>query len=253
MGQPIRMEELLIIAREAGQKIMEIYNGQIRVEKKDDDSPLTKADLAAHYHIKEGLEERWPEIPVLSEEGGIPDHGIRKEWKQFWLVDPLDGTKEFIKRNGEFTVNIALIEENKPVLGVVHVPARNTIYYGSKEEGSYRIRGNRDPERIFSHTPEAGQKLRIVTSRSHGSTELRDILTEKGITVGEEIPAGSSLKFCLVAEGTADLYPRLGPTMEWDTAAGDAVFRYSGKDGERSSRIHYNKESLLNEGFMVGL
>ncbi|MEX1211383.1 MAG: 3'(2'),5'-bisphosphate nucleotidase CysQ [Balneolaceae bacterium] len=252
-GTQEMMSRLIEIAREAGEAIMEIYNGQIRVEKKDDDSPLTMADLAAHHMIKEALEELWPDIPVLSEEGGIPEHAVRSKWERFWLVDPLDGTKEFIKRNGEFTVNIALIEQNRPAMGVVHVPARKTTYYGQSGNGSFRIRRNRDPERIYSNIPEAGQALNVVTSRSHGSEDLKGMLTEKGITVGEMIPAGSSLKFCLVAEGTADLYPRLGPTMEWDTAAGDAVFRYSGRDGERKSPLEYNKESLLNDGFMIGL
>jgi len=246
-------KEILEIAHKAGKAILSFYNEEIDVERKDDDSPLTKADLAAHNIILEELSKLTPGIPVLSEEGGIPDYEERKSWDKYWLVDPLDGTKEFIKHNDEFTVNIALIENNKPVLGVVYIPAKGVSYIGSREGGSYKISGDRPEVRICSEKPDLSKPLTVVASRSHGSDDLEEKLSEKNIRIGKKIPAGSSLKFCLVAEGLADIYPRMGPTMEWDTAAGDAVFRYSGKEGERESPLRYNKENLKNEGFLIGI
>jgi 3'(2'), 5'-bisphosphate nucleotidase len=240
------------IAINAGNAIMQFYDEPIEVEHKSDDSPLTKADLAAHHVIVDGLKTESPDVSIISEEGGIADYPERKEWSRYWLVDPLDGTKEFIKKNGEFTVNIALIENNIPVFGVVHIPATGVTYVGHKSEGSFKIDKNGNRQKIYSETPDLSKPVRVVCSRSHGSSDMERVLAEKGIEIGEQVPAGSSLKFCLLAEGKADVYPRLGPTMEWDTGAGDAVFRYSSKKGTRHSPIVYNKENMLNDGFIIG-
>ena len=245
-------KDILALARQAGVKILEFYDEPIQVHAKSDQSPLTLADLAAHHVIVNDLEDISPDIPVISEEGGIPAYEIRKEWSKFWLVDPLDGTKEFINKNGEFTVNIALIEAGKPVFGVVYVPVTGVCYYGAKGEGSFKSDKEGSEQRIFSEKPDLSKPVTIVSSRSHGNDRMDEILRIEGIEPGRKMIAGSSLKFCLVAEGIADIYPRFGPTMEWDTAAGDAVFRYSGRKAERPSALKYNKESLLNGEFMVG-
>lgn len=241
------------IARRAGRKILKHYHSGIEVDRKDDNSPLTKADMDAHREIVRGLNESYPDIPIISEESKVPDYEVRKEWARFFLVDPLDGTKEFIKRNGEFTVNIALIEDGVPVMGVVYIPADGVLYYASRDGGAWKQSGGSNPEKI-EHTPyQKGDPARIMVSRSHGGSDTAERLKEMGIEVSEEVPSGSSLKFCLVAEGRADLYPRFGPTMEWDTAAADAVFRYSGKNGPRESPLKYNKEDLHNPEFIIGL
>ena len=248
----VEIYKLIEITGKAGQEILSYYDEEIEVEKKQDQSPLTKADLAAHYVIVESLKVLTPNIPIISEESGVPDFEVRSSWKQFWLVDPLDGTKEFIKKNGEFTVNIALIENEIPVFGVVYIPAKNITYYGQKGQGSFKIDSSRNKEQIFSGESDIQKPLKVVTSRSHKSDQLEEKLSRYGIGIGEQISAGSSLKFCLVAEGTADLYPRMGPTMEWDTAAGDAVYRYSGKNGDRYSPLRYNKPDLKNGSFIIG-
>ena len=245
--------EIVQIAREAGRKILDFYEEEIPVEYKPDNSPLTKADLAAHHHILDHLTKLDPETPIISEESGVPDYSIRKEWKRFWLVDPLDGTKEFIKKNGEFTVNIALIEDKVPVMGAVYAPAMDLMYIGEKGAGSFRIRRGEKEVRIYSDAADLSQPLSIIESRSHGSSALEDYLVEKGIQVKERVKSGSSLKICLVADGSADLYPRMGPTMEWDVAAGDAVYRYSAREGAHESGLEYNKEHLLNPNFVIGL
>lgn len=249
------LKEIIGIAQKAGDAILEYYHQETDVEivRKDDDSPLTKADMAAHHIIIDALEKLDPETPVISEESGVPDYEERKNWKKFWIVDPLDGTKEFIKKNGEFTVNIALIEDGNPVLGVVYIPDKNTTYYASKEEGAYKQKGVEAPQRIFSEAANKDDQLVAMQSRSHGSEKLVDQLQEKGLQVIETIPAGSSLKFCLVAEGKADIYPRMGPTMEWDVAAGDAVYRYSAAEGFHPSPLTYNKPDLKNGSFLIGL
>lgn len=249
----IDIQTLNDIARRAGEKILKHYHSGIAVDRKDDNSPLTMADMDAHREIVKGLNESYPDIPVISEESKVPEYEVRKDWQRFFLVDPLDGTKEFIKRNGEFTVNIALVEEGIPVMGVVYIPADDILYYASREEGAFKKQGSSDPEKI-EHTPyKKGDPARIMVSRSHGGSDTAERLAEMGIDVSEEVPSGSSLKFCLVAEGRADLYPRFGPTMEWDTAAADAVFRYSGKNGPRQSPLTYNKEDLHNPEFIIGL
>lgn len=246
-------DELIDISIKAGDAILDYYQDDIQVERKEDDSPLTKADLASHNVIIDFLKEINPEIPIISEEGGIPDHEERSKWQTYWLIDPLDGTKEFIKKNGEFTVNIALIEDRNPVLGVVHIPAKKITYLGQKSDGSYKIDRDGVKTRIYSSKPDKSKPVTIVSSRSHGASDTEERLQAMGFKIGKSVEAGSSLKFCLVAEGLADIYPRFGPTMEWDTAAGDAVFRYSGKDDARNSPIVYNKESMKNGEFIIGL
>ena len=230
---------------------MEIYDGDHAVEFKDDQSPLTAADKASHEVIVAGLQKNFPEIPILSEEGKEIPYAQRKGWTRFWLVDPLDGTKEFIKRNGEFTVNIALVEGNKPIFGVVYVPAQKRLYCGVVGQEAYvqKDRGTPLPIKVRSADPEAG--LTVVMSRSHPSPELEEFL--KDIKIAEALPVGSSLKLCVVAEGKADLYPRLGPTMEWDTAAGQAVVESAGgKVVDMAGQpLRYNKENLLNKYFVV--
>ena len=239
------------IARAAGAAIMEIYNGEFNVELKGDQSPLTCADKASHEVIVAGLEKYFPGVPILSEEGAAIPYEERKTWKRFWLVDPLDGTKEFIKRNGEFTVNVALIEVDAPVMGVVYVPAQDRLYAGVVGKGAFVMQSAEVPAPIHVRPvhPDAG--LTVVMSRSHPSPDLADYL--KDIKVVEALPVGSSLKLCVVAEGKADLYPRLGPTMEWDTGAGQAVVKAAGGSVNTLSGtdLLYNKEKLLNPHFIV--
>ncbi|MFD1020186.1 3'(2'),5'-bisphosphate nucleotidase CysQ [Thalassobacillus hwangdonensis] len=256
-------------AYEAGQAIMEIYQTDFDVEYKEDDSPLTIADKKSHELIKSALEKHYPEIPILSEEGkGIP-YEERSEWDKFWLIDPIDGTKEFIKKNGEFTVNIALIENGKPVFGVVYAPALDTFYLGNKEKGAFKMEGmsaiSFDNEKTFfekavalpQHSKETN-KVKVVASRSHMSSETEEFIEalKKDYDEVETVSAGSSLKLCLVAEGTADYYPRYAPTMEWDTGAGQAVVEHAGGQvtvaGEETPLL-YNKENLLNPWFLAKL
>jgi 3'(2'), 5'-bisphosphate nucleotidase len=249
--EPHTMEKICKIARDAGAAIMSVYEGDHAVEFKDDNSPLTAADRASHDIIVRGLKKHFPDIPVLSEEGRDIPYAQRKDWSRFWLVDPLDGTKEFIKRNGEFTVNIALVEGKTPVMGVVYVPAQDRMYFGVEGKGAFRQEGDKPLEPIRVRTPDLSAGLTVVMSRSHPSAELEDFLRD--IHVAEALAVGSSLKLCAVAEGKADLYPRLGPTMEWDTGAGQAlVYAAGGKvvqvDG---SPLEYNKENLLNPYFIV--
>lgn len=247
------LNQVIKTAEEAGKKILEFYNTEVEVITKEDDSPLTKADLAAHHIIVNALKEVDPGTPIISEESKLPDYSERKTWTKFWLVDPLDGTKEFIKKNGEFTVNIALIENQIPVLGVVYVPAFDVMYYGEKSIGSFKREGKNEARQLINKPFNTPGNARIVVSRSHGDNATADKLRKLGIEVTEEVPSGSSIKFCLVAEGKADLYPRLGPTMEWDTAAADAVYRYSTNNGVKFSPLTYNKESLKNPYFLLGL
>ncbi|MEX1269648.1 MAG: 3'(2'),5'-bisphosphate nucleotidase CysQ [Balneolaceae bacterium] len=249
----VDVKQIKEIAKRAGAKILEHYHSDVSVNFKADTSPLTQADLDAHTEIIKGLQQYYPEIPVISEESKLPVFDERKNWPQFFLVDPLDGTKEFIKKNGEFTVNIALVKNSEPVLGVVYIPAEDLIYYATEKEGAFKQKSSQPPVQI-QHSPYVkGNSAKIMVSRSHGGSDTKEKLAALGVNVSEEIPSGSSLKFCKVAEGTADLYPRFGPTMEWDTAAADAVFRYSGKNGARKSPLKYNKPDLKNGEFILGL
>ncbi len=241
------------LARKAGRATMAYYDGQIpsEVREKQDRSPVTLADEAAHDILVEGLRRLDPSTPVVSEEAEAASFETRRSWRRFWLVDPLDGTKEFIKRRAEFTVNVALIEDGDPVLGVVLAPALDLLYWGVKAGGAWRESNGGSPERIYSKPQEPGKPLTVVESLSHPSPELEEYL--QTIPVAQRVKAGSSLKFCWVAEGRADIYPRLGPTMEWDVAAGDCVYRQSGRSGERSSPLTYNKPDLRNPSFVIGL
>lgn len=239
------------IAVNAGNAIMEIYkSGDFGVDHKSDDSPLTKADLAAHEVIVEGLNALTPEIPVLSEESAEIPFEERKTWNKYWLVDPLDGTKEFIKQNGEFTVNIALIENGKSILSVVYVPVKEVSYSAAVGVGVFkRVEGKKHSISVMKNSRF---KPTIVGSRSHVSDEMKAYLERVG--QHEIVSMGSSLKFCLVAEGKADLYPRLGLTSEWDTAAAQCIVEQAGGhvvtlDGK--PLLYNTKESLLNPHFMV--
>jgi 3'(2'), 5'-bisphosphate nucleotidase len=246
------LEAAIVIATEAGKIILKHFQGETQVlAQKDDQSPLTLADWEAHQHITERLASLAPSIPIISEEGDPPDYEVRREWTRFWLVDPLDGTKEFLSGNDEFTVNIALLEKQEPILGVVYAPAKQLLYYAAKGEGTWKKEGDTAPVRIFSSPSDRSQPLIVVESKSHPSSKLEEFL--KDLPVKERISAGSSLKFCLVAEGLADLYPRMNPTMEWDVAAGDCIYRNSASVGQHDSPLTYNKSSLRNESFVIGL
>ena len=251
MNLPQLIDPVVAIAAEAGEAILEVYASDFDVQAKDDESPLTQADMASHHIILAGLEELAPGVPILSEESGLPEFGERSRWNPYWLIDPLDGTREFVKRNGEFTVNIALIEDHMPVLGVVHVPVRDTTYSGCRGVGAdKRIDG--EPAIPIGVASESGSPVRVVGSRSHRGASLDQFL--KNLGEFEMHPTGSSLKFCLVAEGEADVYPRLGPTSEWDTAAAQAVVEQAGGvvlqlDGTPLS--YNNKPDILNPHFLV--
>ena len=268
----INILDIIKIAKKAGEAIMEVYDSEFAVELKDDRSPLTLADKNAHIVITNALKELYPEIPILSEEGKDIPYEERKIWGKFWLVDPLDGTKEFIKRNGEFTVNIALIENNRPVLGVIYVPVKRTMYFAQKGLGAYKIENVADitlchPEehsdegfeiKKASRLPlDSKRKLFIIIgSRSHMSKETEEYIEERRQKYGkvEVISSGSSLKFCLIAEGKADAYPRFAPTMEWDTGAGQAIAQEAGAkviEANSEVELRYNKENLLNPWFLV--
>ena len=240
------------IARRAGREILVIYaSGELAVRPKADASPITAADLRAHRLILQSLHELTPEVPVLSEEAVHTSFAQRSQWRRYWLVDPLDGTREFLSRNGQFTVNIALIEGHAPALGVVHVPVTDISYRGLPGVGAWRERAGTAAEEIHV-AARAGAPLRVVGSRSHRGNSLDAFLARVG--PHELLPVGSSLKFCMVAEGAADVYPRLGPTSEWDTAAAHAVVSgaggiVSGLDGEP---LRYNtREALLNPFFVA--
>jgi 3'(2'), 5'-bisphosphate nucleotidase len=255
MFEEIELEEIESIARDAAEAIMQIYSGDFDVEYKADSSPLTVADRKSNEIICSSLRERYPDIPILSEENAQVPYEERKEWKHYWCIDPIDGTKEFIKRNGEFTINIALIYENRPVLGVVYVPATGDIYSAKEGEGAWK-----NGRRLPLYESGGSDTIRVVASKSHLSEETQsfiDRLAQNYANV-EQVSRGSSLKLCMVAEGSADIYPRLAPTMEWDTAAADAVVRASGKmsyrldaDLKRDGELIYNKENLLNPWFVV--
>lgn len=250
-------------ALEAGADIMKIYTDPSQdfgIERKADNSPLTLADKAAHDRVVSYLDKT--DIPILSEEGAKAPYESRSSWKRFWLVDPLDGTKEFIKKNGEFTVNIALIEDGAPILGVVYLPAQDILYYGEVGQGAFRLKAG-----VEERLPLASVKhddYVIVASRSHLSLETQDYIDEAERKFGKvtTISSGSSIKICLVAEGSADAYPRFAPTMEWDTGAGDAVARsagrqvlqagsYDGVASEDGEPLKYNKIDLHNPWFLV--
>ena len=245
------MHDVVAVARDAGRAILEVYERDFEVASKEDKSPLTEADLASHRLILDRLRRIDPGIPVLSEESAAVSWEERRSWHRFWLVDPLDGTKEFVKRNGEFTVNIALVEGHHPVLGVVHVPVTDVTYFGDRAGGAFRQSGDGPPVPIRVSSSATGAP-RVVGSRSHAGEGLARFLENLG--EHELVSMGSSLKLCLVAEGKADIYPRLGPTSEWDTAAAQAVVESAGGRVTDTSleRLSCNTgESLLNPHFLV--
>jgi 3'(2'), 5'-bisphosphate nucleotidase len=249
------IDKIIEIAINAGNAILEIYKQDFTVELKSDDSPLTLADKTANEIIINGLKTINNSIPIISEENKLIDFSERKNWTKCWIVDPLDGTKEFIKKNGEFTVNIALVEYGIPVLGVVHVPAQNITYYAEKNIGSYKIENGNSTQLKIRRLAEDGV-LKIVGSRSHQTPELLAYVEQQKTKFAnvEFVAAGSSLKFCLLAEGKADVYPRLGPTMEWDTCAGQIVATEAGSEVLRfdnNEPLLYNRENLLNPFFIV--
>lgn len=249
------MEDIAALAVKAGEAILDIYSREdFGVVYKAADQPLTLADKAANDVIEAGLVKLAPDVPILSEESRAVPYSERRSWGRFWLVDPLDGTKEFIKRNGEFTVNIALVEGGRPILGAVHAPVLGVTYSGASGLGAFRTKdGASVPIAAADYTKAA--VVKIVGSRSHAGGSVETFvkkLAEAGVAT-EFVSMGSSLKLCLVAEGAAHIYPRFGPTMEWDTAAAHAVVDAAGGsvtslDG---SRLLYNKEDLLNPYFVV--
>lgn len=239
------------IAVDAGHKVMAIYEQDFDIQEKSDSSPLTEADLASHRCIVDALSSLTPEIPILSEESADIPWSQRSQWQTYWLIDPLDGTKEFIKRNGEFTINIALINEGKPVFGSVYAPVLEQLYFGGEGLGAWKQSKSGKNNIGVSSSPE--EPIRVVGSRSHQSDDMKGYLEQ--FSSFELVPMGSSLKICLVAEGSADIYPRLGPTSEWDTAAAHAVLTAAGGSCfiyENDEELMYNtKESLLNPYFIA--
>ncbi|HEY0768144.1 MAG TPA: 3'(2'),5'-bisphosphate nucleotidase CysQ [Steroidobacteraceae bacterium] len=251
-ASPQLLARVADIARRAGREILEIYaSGEFAARTKADASPLTAADLSAHRLILDSLRELTPDIPVLSEEAVDTPFAQRSRWRRYWLVDPLDGTKEFLSRNGQFTVNIALIDGHAPALGVVHVPVTDTSYRGLPGFGAWRQKSTAPSQEIHVQA-RASSPLRVVGSRSHRGDSLDAFLARVG--PHELVPVGSSLKFCMVAEGAADVYPRLGPTSEWDTAAAHAVVTGAGGRVSRldGAALEYNtREELLNPFFVA--
>ncbi|MEM7375268.1 MAG: 3'(2'),5'-bisphosphate nucleotidase CysQ [Bacteroidota bacterium] len=250
------LEHLTHIAEAAGQEILTIYADEEKfniVDFKANDSPLTLADQAAHNVIVDRLQALTPEIPILSEEGRDIPYSERSAWTKFWLVDPLDGTKEFIKRNGEFTVNIALVENGEVIMGCVHVPVKGTTYFAAKGEGAFKIEAGQAPVSIqAAELDRTASGLRIVCSRSHMSPAVEEYI--KQFDQPEAVSMGSSLKLMLVAEGKADIYPRLAPTMEWDTGASQIIVEEAGGtviNHATGNPLRYNKENLLNPWFIV--
>jgi len=250
------LDYLMETCRQAGAAILELYDGAIEVQRKADASPVTLADLRSQAIIADRLRQAFPQVPLLAEETAEQaPYAVRRHWSEFWLVDPLDGTKEFLKRNGQFTVNIALIQHRRPVFGLVYAPALGKLYYGGPAFGAFRL----DPDGKRTRLPEGerpGGARRIVGSLSHHSPAMEDYLAEERRRHGdiEFVQMGSALKICLVAEGRADAYPRFGTTMEWDTAAAHAIANAAGRRVLRwgsTEELAYNKEDLRNDWFIV--
>lgn len=244
-------EDICNIAKSAGKKILEIYNSDFSISQKNDESPLTTADDASHKIICSSLKELTPEIPLLSEESAEIPFETRRQWQTYWLIDPLDGTREFIKKNGEFTVNIALIHEHKPVLGVIYIPVKDFTYNASRGYGVFKQSGSQDPVPISTRQTDAGN-ITLAGSRSHGNEIQQRFIKE--LNNAEIIAIGSSLKFCLVAEGIVDIYPRFGPTSEWDTAAAQCIVEEAGGivvDLDFKPLAYNSKSSLINPDFLA--
>ena len=286
---PRLISKMATLAISAGERILDVYKRDFEVYTKKDDSPLTEADKASHAVIRDALAEfpvtHEKALPVLSEEGQDIPYDIRKSWEYYWLVDPLDGTKEFVNRNGEFTVNIALIHNGLPTAGVIYIPVLKILYFAARSIGSYRIRNTlclnpmacppqgihesgssgeaysyehlaKNAEKLPPVKKRVGKRMIVMGSRSHRSGQFDSFIKNLELQ-GKEVEVvskGSALKFCAVAEGTVDLYPRFGPTMEWDTAAGQAICTFAGKrvlTYNTMEVMRYNKESLVNDWFIV--
>ena len=272
----IQYENLILAtlraAKRAGEAILEVYDSDFAVEQKDDKSPLTLADKKSHETIAGVLEQTITvnnsTVPILSEEGRDIPYDERKKWEYFWLIDPLDGTKEFVKTNGEFTVNIALIHKHKPVLGIIYIPVKDVFYFAAINFGTYKLENSKtitddlSIEALISKSQRLPlnnnnkTSLTVIGSRSHTSEEFSEFVKRLEAKYGnvEFISSGSSLKLCIVAEGKADVYPRFGPTMEWDTAAGQAIVEQadgSVMDIQTREPLRYNKDNLLNPFFIV--
>jgi len=258
------LQKAIKASLEAGKEILNFYNSEFELEFKRDNSPLTSADKASNKVIERYLQQT--NIPILSEEGKSIPYNERKNWQKLWIVDPLDGTKEFINKNGEFTVNIALVENGIPIMGVIYLPVKKTLYFGSRVSNSF-IQTNiefqpdfemdlNSPDLKKMPLPSDARKFCAVGSRSHMNQQTQDYFAKLEAKHGkiEVISKGSSIKFCMIAEGTADIYPRFGPTMEWDTAAGQAIVLFAGGKvtlTDETTPLIYNKENLLNPEFIV--
>ncbi|MCU0436813.1 MAG: 3'(2'),5'-bisphosphate nucleotidase CysQ [Raineya sp.] len=242
------LETILETMRLASEEIMKIYSQDFQITQKQDSSPLTQADQISHQIITEFLEEHTPKIPIISEEDDLPDYNTRKKWKYFWLLDPLDGTKEFIDKNGEFTVNLALMQGTEPILGIIQVPASDTVYWAEKGKGAFKREKLTQKIQVRKNVSTAD--IVAAVSRSHLAPEDKKMLDKHKIK--KTIAMGSALKFCLVAEGKADFYYRYNPTMEWDTAAGQILVEEAGGVvlDEHGKTFGYNKTTLLNGSFL---
>ena len=245
------LDSVIPLSRIAGEQILKIYDTKFEVETKDDNSPLTAADMAAHHCLLKGLKALNPVYPIISEESAALPFAERSQWSTYWLIDPLDGTREFVKRNGEFTVNVALIHQHKPVLGVVYVPVTQDCYYAAVGIGSFKQKGEAEPASIRTRQP-APVRVMVAGSRSHPSQQLAAYLDK--LKDYDIMSVGSSLKFCLVAEGKADIYPRLGPTSEWDTGAAQCVLEQAGgqvTDLHGQTLTYNSKDNILNPSFLA--
>lgn len=257
------LKTLIEIAKETGAILTRYFRSELAIGLKDDRSPLTRADVEANAFIIQRLRGLDPRIPIISEESKLPTYKVRKRWQRYWLLDPLDGTKEFIHHIPEFTVNIALIAKSIPVMSVVYAPALGVLYYAQKGKGAWKQTGRGRPSRIYASKPRKGHILLVVESRYHRAPEA-DILNHPKLFSSSErrlisrwkidrIHVGSSLKFCYLAEGKVHLYPRSAPCMEWDAAAGDCIYRNAAKGtGQNPSPLAYNKPSLKNGPFVLG-
>jgi len=239
------LNDIVSLAKQAGSQILKIYQSDFTVNYKKDKSPITVADLASHEYICQGLRRITPDLPIISEESDLVSFQKRQSWEKYWLIDPLDGTKEFLEKNGEFTINIALIERNKPRLGIIFVPSMNICYFARQGLGAYKQVGEAQPELILSRSWKEEQPIAAVVSRRHGMEELKTFLAQ--FSSLNLLYCGSALKFCWLAEGLADIYPRFSPTFEWDIAAGQCILNEAGGliIDNKGQELQYNMSSSL--------
>ena len=239
------LNDIISLVKQAGSQVLKIYHSDFSVEYKNDESPITVADLASHECICQGLRHITPDLPIISEESDPVSFQKRRLWEKYWLVDPLDGTKEFLEKNGEFTINIALVEQHKPSLGVIFVPSMNICYFAQQGIGAYKQVGETQPEIMLSRVWKEGQPITAAISRRHGVIELKNFLAQ--FSCLNLLYGGSALKFCWLAEGLADIYPRFSPTFEWDTAAGQCILNEAGGliIDNIGQELQYNASSSL--------